>query len=71
MSKHKHFHGIKSGVQMLQHGRREGLGPFRRHPRKKAAQGATNTQSGKAEQKSDQLQCSASSLSESKEDSQA
>lgn len=28
MSKHKHFHGIKNSMQMLQHGRREGLGPF-------------------------------------------
>lgn len=39
--------------------------------KKEAAQGATNTQSGKAEQKSDELQCSASSVPESKEESQA
>ena len=51
MSKHKHFHSIKSGAQMLWHGLREGLGPFRRQPRKKAAQGATNTRDGGVDQK--------------------
>lgn len=71
MSKHKHFHSIKSGVQMLQHGRREGLGPFRRQPRKKAAQGATNTQDGKADKTVENPVESASSVPESKEESQA
>lgn len=28
MSKHKHFHQIKNPRQMLQHGRREGIGPL-------------------------------------------
>ena len=37
---------------------------------KEAAQGAANTQDGKAEQKSDELQCSASSVIENKEESQ-
>ena len=28
MSKHKHFHRIRTPQQMLQHGRREGIGPL-------------------------------------------
>ena len=38
--------------------------------KEKAAQGATNTQDGKAEQKSDQTLSSASSVPEEKEESQ-
>ena len=38
--------------------------------KEKAAQGASNTQDGKAEQKSDQLQSSASSVPENREESQ-
>lgn len=37
---------------------------------RKTAQGAANTQDGKAEQKSGKLQCSASSLSENREECQ-
>ena len=28
MSKHKHFHSIRTPVQALQHGRKNGIGPM-------------------------------------------
>lgn len=36
MSKHKHFHNIKTPMQMLQHSRRNGFGPLHHwEPKKK------------------------------------
>lgn len=69
MSKHKHFHSIKSGYQMLQHGRREGIGPFRAQPRskKETAADAANIDGGKVERDL-RDRFSASSLTETKED---
>lgn len=80
MSKHKNFQSTKNIMKAIQHGRRNAIGPYyswkpkRYEPvqeKKEAAQGATNTQSGKAKQKVSETDCFASSLSESKEESQA
>ena len=70
MSKHKHFHRIKGGVQMLQHGRREGIGPFSRQLyKRKAAADAANTDGGQAERDL-QNHVSASSLPDNGEENQ-
>ncbi len=48
MSKHKHLHSIKTPMQMLQHTRRERIGPLDHWvPKKKTAPSAVNTESGK------------------------
>lgn len=58
MSKHKHFHRIRTPQQMLQHGRREGIGPLRRPAskfpsalgKKETAPSAANTEGGSRKQ---------------------
>ena len=53
MSKHKHFHNIKNTMQILQHSRRERIGPMdpgRTRPKRKTAPGVTSTQDGKETQ---------------------
>lgn len=53
MSKHKNFHNIKTPMQMLQHGRRNAIGPlYHWEPKKKTAPGAADTGGGKKAQHS-------------------
>lgn len=62
MSKHKHLHNIKSPLQAIQHGRKNGFGPMRSkfarssnsqtfgNLEKEAAASAPNTDDGKETQ---------------------
>lgn len=74
----KNFHDVRNSKKILSYGSGKGMGPFRSRPKrcvptwtdaghKNAAQGATNTQDGKAEQKSHKPLSSASSVPENKE----
>lgn len=48
MSKRKQLHNIKTPVQMLQHSRRNAIGPlYHWEPTKKTAASASNTDDGK------------------------
>lgn len=57
MSKHKHFHNIKTPTQMFQHSRREKIGPLdpgRARPKKKTALNTTtDTEDGQEAQQGD------------------
>lgn len=62
----KNFHDVRNSKKMLSYGSRKGMGPFRSRPKrcaptwtdaghKNAAQGATNTQDGKADPESNKI----------------
>lgn len=67
----KNFHSVSKPKKMLAYGSQKGMGPFGKRPRrKKAAPGATNTQDGKAEQKSSELNHSTAIISGIQEETQ-